>query len=618
MSLMTDLFLGASGLRASQYSLNTVAHNLSNVETEGFVRQQTMLKNSHYQNIGMNHISYLQLGRGVDTAEVRQIRDAFLDKTYRLEVGRQGFYEAQSETVAEIETLFGELQGVAFQDSLEDLWVSLQEIAKEPDSLVTQATVVETAISFLERADTIYRQLMRYQLNLNTEIENKVNRINELAQGIYELNEKIVKYESNGVENANDYRDDRNYMIDELGQLIKITYKEQMDGRITIQAEGVPLVSDETVFKMGYITRAQLLDKQGEKVVLDEMAQVLVPVWPSLDEMEVFNMDIKIDTKANTDIGSLKGILISRGTAVGKHTDIPIVPKKEDYEDVDGVLDTEAYNAAMLFYERDVMTYNKEIEPSVVMTVQAQFDQLIHGVVTTVNDILALNKRVKISAGETVTMENGEDYTFEEDTWISILDTEKAPVGLDEEKQMGIELFSRKATNRYLEPQDITLADGTTIENARIYRWEDPSDNYTLYTLGEIEVNPVIVRNKSKLPMLENDGTGDYDIATAERLLSAWQEPFATLSPNTLTYNNFNDYYTQFIGNIGSRGDEYTTLAKNQQSMVNSVHEKRLSIMAVASDEELTYMIKYQHAYNAAARYVNVISEMLEHIVTRL
>ena len=99
---------------------------------------------------------------------------------------------------------------------------------------------------------------------------------------------------------------------------------------------------------------------------------------------------------------------------------------------------------------------------------------------------------------------------------------------------------------------------------------------------------------------------------------SAWQEDFATLSPNELDYHNFNEYYTALIGNLGTKGEKYTTLAQNQASMVNSIQNERLSVMAVSTDEELTYLIKYQHAYNAAARYVNVVSEMLEHIITSM
>ena len=174
MSLFGDLSVGTSGLKVSQYGLNVVAHNLANVDTEGFVRQQTLLDSAIYRKIGQTAIAPMQIGLGVDTTEVRQVRDLFLDKTYRQEYGRQGYYESQRDAVDEIENLFGELQGVAFQESLDNLWVSLQELSKEPDSRVAQATLIETSLSFMERSDKIYNQLKKFQLDLNTQIANKV------------------------------------------------------------------------------------------------------------------------------------------------------------------------------------------------------------------------------------------------------------------------------------------------------------------------------------------------------------------------------------------------------------------------------------------------------------
>jgi flagellar hook-associated protein 1 FlgK len=163
----------------------------------------------------------------------------------------------------------------------------------------------------------------------------------------------------------------------------------------------------------------------------------------------------------------------------------------------------------------------------------------------------------------------------------------------------------------------VTLADGSK-EMVRIYNDEDETDNYSLYTLGEIEVNPEILKDRSKLPLSKNSGTGDFDIDVAEALLTAWQEDFATLNPNELSYNNFNNYYTALIGELGTRGEKYQTLSETQEAMVASIDNERQEVMAVSTDEELTHLIKYQHAYNAAARYVNVVSEMLDHILSTL
>ena len=627
MSLMSDLSIGKSGLSMSQYSINTTAHNLANVDTPGYVRQQVILGTTQYLTVGQNAISKMQTGLGVNTEEVKQARSLFLDRAYRREIGRESFYQSQYEALDEIENVYGELQGVAFQNSMKDFWVALQELEKEPDSIVTRASLVETAVSFVERSENIYKQISEYQVNLNTQIQKKVDRINEIGDEIADLNKRICFYESDGVEHANDLRDRRNLLLDELSQYINVTWREEVDHQVTVIAEQTPFVTNNVVFHMSTMPQVELLKRQLAKEYGDDPdalerasdeaekicngAVMLVPVWPTYGDAEVFNFDMLPSTKANTDIGGLKGLILARGTRVGRYSDIPIKPREEDYE-TDGVLDEDAYAVAMARYEEAARTYNREINPSVIMSVQAQFDQLVHGVVKTINDILCPNKDYTFDKDVTVTLSSGQTVTYKAGDTVRVFDKENAPVGMDAAKTAGTELFSRKSVQRY---ETVTLDDGTEL---MIYNEENPLDNYTMYTVGEIEINRDVLANKSLIPLSSNKGTGDFDIETAEKLIEAWQGKFAALSPNTLTINNFTAYYTAFIGEIVNRGETLNKIAEKQDAMVASIESKRQSVSGVSSDEELTNLIRFQHAYNAAARYINVVDEMLEHIVTRM
>jgi len=618
MSLFGDLNVGTSGLRVSQYGLNVVAHNLSNVDTTGYVRQQTVLDTALVRNINGDPNSVMQIGLGVDPQTVRQVRDFFLDKSYRTEIGRQGFYDSQAAAATEIEELFGELNGVAFQDTLSDLWVSMQELSKEPDSRVSQATFIENSVAFLEKSDKIYNELKNYQHDLNVQIRDQIKRVNEIGASIYELNDKIAKYEADGRENANDLRDERNNLLDELGQMVKVDYTEEKNGMVVVSVEGIPFVEEDNHFDMGTLTMADYQKANGIDQPLDECADILMAVWPHLGGANAFDFSTTPSSESNTDIGGLKGAILARGTKVGKYSDIPIEPKQEDFLDASGTFDQAAYTAAVKNYEDLAKEYNKTIEPSIVMRTQAQFDQLVHGVMTMINDTLVPNKEVELGADVTVTLSNGESYTLKSGDTVKIFDEENAPIGVDRNNTQGTEVFKRKTVDRYMDPVTITLADGTVLNNARIYNWENSEDNYTMYTLGEVEVNKELLSDKSKLPILTNDNTGDYDVKMIQSLLDKWQEPFATLSPNTLTLNNYMGYYTQFTGSIATKTDDFKTLAKNQNAMVNSIQDKRTGITGVSSDEELTYLIKFQQAYNASARYINVIDEMLEHVIERL
>lgn len=576
MASFGSLYVGVSGLNVSQAALNVTSHNLANIDTKGYVRQQPVITDFQYVKKGDSHLSSMQLGLGANFAEIKQVRDMFLDQAYRQEIGRQAFYESQYQAISEIEGLFGELEGVQFQNTMNEFWEAMQELSREPDNIVARASFVQTAVSFIERADNIYSQLSDYQINLNTQIIDQVNRINEIGNEIKELNIKIRHYESSKVEKANDLRDQRNLLLDELSKIANITYNEDKDGVVTVNLEGMSFVSEDLVYRM-------------ETVKISEDSDMLKPVWVAHGYVDVFNMDRPPSSMHDTDIGSLKGLLLARGHKKANYTDIPV---RERYE-------TES------MYQEAVREYNNKISPSVVMTVQAQFDQLIHGIVTMINDTLSPNKEVTLADGSKM----------------KILDVEKAPVGMDSDREMGEALFTRKSMARYSDWEEIQIVneDGEieTI-SARIYIEEDPKDNYSLYTIGEIEVNPRVLQNKSLLPLMKNDKTGAFDIEVAQELLDKWQKPFATLSPNTLTSNNVNDYYISFISELANRGDQINTISLNQESMVASIDNKRAEVIGVSSDDELTNLIKYQHSYNAAARYINVVSEMLEHIIMNL
>ncbi|HHX12621.1 MAG TPA: flagellar hook-associated protein FlgK [Clostridiales bacterium] len=577
MGSFGSLSIGVSGLNISQNALNTTAHNLANIDTNGYVRQQVVLKDFGYVKWGENHLTTLQKGLGVDFLAVKQVRDAFLDKAFRQESGREAYYDAQYQAVSEIEGLFGEMEGVAFQDSINSIWVSIQELAKEPDGLVPRASFVQSAVSFIERAENIHKQLKDYQLNLNTKVKDMVGRINEIGEEIKTLNHTIRHYESNGVENANDLRDQRNLLLDELGKLVNITYREDADGMVTVNVEGTTFLTEDKVFYMGV-----------EKA--NPGSDLLAPVWPSHKGTKVFNFNRVPSSEANTDIGNLKGLLITMGNGHANYTDIPLRLTPEGENSVNDEN-----------YKKAVEEYNLRTAPSTITSVQAEFDQLIHGIVTMINDVLCPNKTITVLEGG-VPVE------------IQVLDEDKAPITANGDK--GIELFTRKSMERYVY-KDVTDEDGNTFK-AYVYNEEDVDNNYALYTLGEIEVNPLILEDYANIALSSNSGTGDNDIDAINTLISKWQEPFATLTPHTLTYYNITGYYNAFISGLANRGEQYHSISTNQATMVANIDNKRMEITAVSSDEELTNLIKYQHSYNAAARYVNVIDEMLEHIIMNM
>ena len=631
MGLMTSFGVGVSGLNAAQSSLNATAHNITNADTKGYVRQQVLTVDKEYAKTatvrGMD-----QTGHGTIIDKIRQLRDRFLDAAYRKESGRQGFYQAQAEAITEVENLFGELEGTTFQSSMEGLWKAVQELQKEPESKVARTALVETANTFIERCQSISSQLKSFRQDLNLKVKNTVDRINTIGKRINELNTLIRKEEA-GEQEANDYRDERNKLLDELGGYVKMSYKEVRDGTILVTVEGTQFVTEFGVNEIGLKTT-------------DDGLNLHTPVWnfdtnDDGEPREVFNFSVPPTAAADTDIGSLKGLLLSRGTQ-GRYTDIPVQPKPEDYENGE---EDEYYISAMRAFEEAKINYNNRIAPSLLTNTEAQFDQLIHGLTTMINDVLAPNLTATWTDGGTPVWRNSEgkilegdeippididdldEYKIEEKDAlgkptgrykVSILDTKNAPVSSDSSKTPGNALFERKSRPRYKE-LDLEM-DGKKVMlyNSEDYDPNNEDSKYSMYSMGELEVNKNIRENVSLIPLSYNTNTGDYSMDTAAKLNKIWDKKFAVLNPNTLTKNDIMEYYTSFTSEIANTGHTRKALAKSQDVTKTSVDNQRQQVLGVSSDEELTHMIKFQQAFNAASRYITVIDEMLEHVVTRL
>lgn len=600
-NIMTSMYTGVSGLRTNQSSLNTVSHNLANINTDGYVRQQIVGADTIYNAVGQNRISMLQVGYGSTIQEIRQVRDVFLDKSYRLEIGRKEFYKAQSEATQEIETLFGELEGEAFHDEITDFWETLQELAKEPDSIVKRAAVVSQAGTLIERAGNIYGSLSKYQKNLNIQIQDKVDRINEIGEQIKELNQQIVRYET-GLENANDLRDTRNKLLDELGEIVKIAYKEDASGNVNVSIEGRQFVWDNSVYKL---TTEKADDAQG----------LLTVLWAGAQKEPLYDLTKPCESSNNTNVGSLKGILLARGNALANYTDIPVEGTMSDAD-----------------FAQAVKKYNQEIEPSIVMSTMAQFDQLIHGMVTAINDVLCPNTSVSSfidSMKNNMNMDTGAGFTIKMDgvevdtSKVKVWDEANAPVGMDPNHTPRQELFERKYTERYTKAtMEYTDKDGMVqTKDVYIYNEEDPNNIYSLYTVSQLQINNEIQREVSLLPLsgTANQGHSDaFALDKCKELVDVFNKKFATLSPEVLTKYTFADYYTAFVGNIATKGDMYESMATEHGKVADSIDNQRNSLLGVSSEEELTNMIRFQHAYGANSKYINVINEMLDTIINRM
>lgn len=644
MSLFTSFNAGVAGLHSAQSGLNTTAHNLGNTKTQGYTRQQNIQTDTYYQTFKTTDKATMQIGYGVTIAGIRQIRDQFLDREYRTEAGRLSFYEVQQTTAYEVQDILGEMEGVEFNDALNTMWDTIQDLSMNPESITNRELFISQAEAFLEKATNAYEALRDYQVNLNSQIQDQVSAINKIADQIGELNLKIAKAEAGGLENANDYRDQRNYLMDQLAEYTYYEYYEQRNGMVTIRIDNAPLVEDTNVYHMAcekmYLDNYDPATGQYTNTATTQMLKV---VWKDSGFGDVYDLDRAYSRENNTDTGSLLGILTARGQKNGYYTDIPL---REDY------ISDRAYQEA-------TAEYNNTVGNCLLEKIEAQFDMLVHKVVTAINDAFAPNVDLaqfsaQDAAGNTITTINQAGGGTPVDlSKVKVLDANRCPVGADDAATIGTELFVRRAQpDRYTVyevdgPVYFTDEDGSQVEltkrvpvldangnpvldtngnptykyNLYVYNEEDARDVNTLYTIQNLEMNGKVLENYSYLPVKGNPDagmTGTYHQEVYENMLSAWRSKDTMLDPNALTKYGANEFYDALVGALATQGSVWDSVVTNQEKLTESLEDKRQQISGVSTDEEMVSLLTYQHAYNAASRYITVIDSMLEHIIERL
>lgn len=470
---MGSLMIGHTGLKASQDAINNVANNLANVNTVGYVRQQVIFRDTSYNNVGYTKNYDKKLtGLGTSIGEIVHARDIFLDKAFRTENGRSSYYSAMFEAVDEVQNYFQELEGTAFQEILTgqtSLWQSFQELAKDPSDTVNQNLVIQKASLFVSRAQTVMKGLSNYQINTNNKISEDIDAINKCAKTIYEMNKEIQGIEVGGREIAMNERDARDNAIDELSKYGNIMYSEQADGTVSVSFEGTLMVDSMFYYEIG---------KQ-----VDRSTGYITPYWPHLSNEEgghyehVLDFSQEICTEFDTDIGELKALVQSRGSKISNFNDINNV---------------------------DPDQYDKTTGLSVMQNTEAEFDNLVHGIMSQINELLSPTKKM-----DELIVQN-DDGTYSSYSNVYVLDEENCCVGADGKKPPQ-ELFTRTGCERF---RKVSAYDSETkkFRDYYIYNVEDVNDSVKYPANGTIngKIYQIYDDNNTKVSVYQsfNEQTG--------------------------------------------------------------------------------------------------------------
>ena len=222
--IFSGLEIGKRALLSHQYTLSTIGHNIANANTPGYSRQRVNLTSALplANTIGV-------FGTGVKVADVRHIRDAFLTNQYREGSSSSGRWNELQRALDEVENTFLEPAQNGFNAALNEFFAAWHTLSQNPESSAGRAAVREQATLVTNTFHDLSARLDNLQRSLDSEVNGRVQKINQIAADLSEINLQIGRQELGGTM-ANDLRDRRDYLVDELSKYVNVNVLEENSG----------------------------------------------------------------------------------------------------------------------------------------------------------------------------------------------------------------------------------------------------------------------------------------------------------------------------------------------------------------------------------------------------
>lgn len=598
------LSIATSGLYASQAGLNTTAHNVSNTETEGYTRQIAKQQASSALRVNAR---YGMAGTGVDITGVEQQRDAYYDTKYMNNNTIHGSYSTKEYYMNNIENYFNEVKLDGFVTNFDNMYNSIQELAKTPTDLTVRTQVTNLAQSTTDYVNSLATSLKSIQKECNSEIRTQVDRINSLAQQIATVTKQINSLEVTGG-TANDLRDQRALMVEELSGYANVKVSENIVGMgvgitsYTVKLDGQTLVDTYNFNELKTIPREDKMNSTDEEGLYDiywASGQKLNAQSPTLGgtisalfEVRDGNNREGFSGKVTAESGDLSLTVTSTNKNDVENLNIPtngvITVGNREYR-YDGFAVTQDEDTGEYVYEfsliDEVTVSVEETSASIggdvdykgIPYYMAKLNQFARTYAKAFNDVHKGGQDLNGDAGldffngkDAVT---GKNFTF----------------GTDEESDY---LFTTK-TGGYAE------AEGE----------ESTYSSYYMLNASNFCISDEIFKDPNKLAAASDitDGIGNAD--NVAKLLAIKDDitMFKQGKPA--------QFFETLISDIGIDTKKTANFAANQEDILKAVQNQRLSISGVDSEEEAMNLIRYQNAYGLSAKVVNVMDEIFDKLI---
>lgn len=613
----SGLSIGKTSIQAHQAALEATSQNLSNANTEGYARKVVTMSSRASINLPdtQGPAFSSQVGTGVQIEKIEAVRDLILNQ--RIRDLNSNFEESnrQREVMDQLEALFvGEID---MAQSLDDFFSSLHDLATAPESLTVRSVVRARAVELTDTIRNAAEGLEEIQANLSREIESAVTKVNSITSELASLNEKVGAMVSAGL-SPNDFEDRRQVLLERLseygnvqtvpgqvsqlnvllgGQMVVQNFKS-FDVRVQDSGpEQTPVLavgprSNEALNPTtGVLKGLQDLREGTIDRLRGDLNELAVSLTTTFNEIHStgFGLDgstgVDFFTLGNPERGETEPFSV-KSTVFVERTDIP--------------LDGDSSTTAPENFETNPIGLGQVTINGHGISYNGGQDSL--------QDIADRISQSGANVTATITPENRLVISATRATDFEIESMSDSGALLE---RLGI----MPSSTAYPPPANVVPRTSIFTGDVELRPRDDSALRFKVTNAIRSDLNKIAAASGEDISS-PPDGIGDRsrgpgDGANALELANLREGQFMTRGTATV-----NDFVVSMIGELGVESGAARRRANGLEAQIEQLEQRRQEIQGVSIDEELINMIKYQRGFEAAARIISTMDEVLQTILT--
>jgi flagellar hook-associated protein 1 FlgK len=579
--LVTVLNIAQSALAASQYGMDVTSHNIANVNTNGYSRQRPVF--SANQPILSDGVV---LGQGVGSTQIIKDSNQFIEQQLTQEKSNMESSQEMEYYMQILEGLFNENSEAGLSTMLSDFWNRWHAISNNPSGASERIALYQHSELMVEQMNALDANLMQLETDLTNAVGVGVSKINQMTEEIAQLNDQIVRTEINGV--ANDLRDQRNAAVSELADYIGIKFFEQDDGSLTIlTARGCVLVSENKSYDL------ELGGDSGDRIkwqgsggltvdITDHINAGKIDGWLGMRDEVVAKCRLDLDALVNEWIWSVNQ---QHSQGVGRKLFELDSGLTGTYQTSTNLGDLEFGPKIEFISDGFKLWLEDRTDPANPSIGYVSIDLSGLTSSSTLSDLAAtMNNQLTIAGLTGITVDGT-------GTALKFTPANDFAFGFSDDQS---NILAALGVNTYFDGSGASTIAVNSIMNDTDYVAAGRINVDGSYTSGD---------NTNALAMT--------DLQYASREIAQWTCDRVNGNSEGSATATLESYYHAMVASIGSISSSISRGRDFSEVIVNNLMGLRDSISSVSLDEEMTNLIKFQHAYAAASKLVTVSDEML-------